>query len=50
VRWGGAELSQIPGIAAWRAAYKGFGIRQTRYRSRRAARQETCSQAARSRA
>jgi len=32
-RWGGAELSQIPGIAAWRAAYKGFGIRQTRYRS-----------------
>lgn len=32
-RWGGTELSQIPGIAAWRAAYKGFGIRQTRYRS-----------------
>ena len=32
-RWGGMELSQIPGIAAWRAAYKGFGIRQTRYRS-----------------
>src|SRR4029079_17959452 len=31
--WGGAELSQIPGIAAWRAAYKGFGIKQTRYRS-----------------
>jgi DNA/RNA-binding domain of Phe-tRNA-synthetase-like protein len=27
------ELSQIPGIAAWRAAYKGFGIKQTRYRS-----------------
>jgi DNA/RNA-binding domain of Phe-tRNA-synthetase-like protein len=32
-RWGGIELSQIPGIAAWRAAYKGFGIKQTRYRS-----------------
>lgn len=32
-RWGGTELSQIPGIAAWRAAYKGFGIKQTRYRS-----------------
>jgi DNA/RNA-binding domain of Phe-tRNA-synthetase-like protein len=32
-RWGGMELSQIPGIAAWRAAYKGFGIKQTRYRS-----------------
>lgn len=32
-RWGGAELSQIPGIAAWRAAYKAFGIKQTRYRS-----------------
>src|SRR4029079_1943949 len=31
--WGGAELSQIPGIATWRAAYKGFGIKQTRYRS-----------------
>ena len=26
-------MSQIPGIAAWRAAYKGFGIKQTRYRS-----------------
>ena len=32
-RWGGTELSQIPGIASWRAAYKGFGIKQTRYRS-----------------
>ncbi len=32
-QWAGTELSQIPGIAAWRAAYKGFGIRQTRYRS-----------------
>jgi len=32
-KWSGTELSQIPGIAAWRAAYKGFGIRQTRYRS-----------------
>ncbi|MEJ0077892.1 MAG: phenylalanine--tRNA ligase beta subunit-related protein [Alphaproteobacteria bacterium] len=32
-KWGGRELSQIPGIAAWRAAYKGFGIKQTRYRA-----------------
>ena len=32
-QWGATELSQIPGIAAWRAAYKGFGIKQTRYRS-----------------
>ena len=33
VEWGTTELSQIPGVAAWRAAYKGFGIKQTRYRS-----------------
>jgi DNA/RNA-binding domain of Phe-tRNA-synthetase-like protein len=33
VQWAATELSQIPGVAAWRAAYKGFGIRQTRYRS-----------------
>lgn len=32
-RWAGGELAAIPGIAAWRAAYKGFGIKQTRYRS-----------------
>ena len=32
-RWAGTELSQIPGVAAWRATYKGFGIKQTRYRS-----------------
>jgi len=32
-RWAGSELSQIPGIAAWRSAYKAFGIKQTRYRS-----------------
>lgn len=31
--WAGTELSQIPGIAAWRKAYKAFGIKQTRYRS-----------------
>src|SRR5579884_1146948 len=31
-RWGGLELSQIPGIAAWRAAYRGFGIKKTSYR------------------
>jgi DNA/RNA-binding domain of Phe-tRNA-synthetase-like protein len=33
VRWSGVELSQIPGIAAWRSAYKAFGVKQTRYRS-----------------
>jgi len=32
-RWNGAELSAIPGVAAWRAAYKGFGIKRTSYRS-----------------
>ncbi len=32
-RWGGTELSAIPGVAAWRAAYKGFGIKRTSYRS-----------------
>jgi DNA/RNA-binding domain of Phe-tRNA-synthetase-like protein len=31
--WGGVELSEIPGIAAWRAAYKAFGIKKTSYRS-----------------
>lgn len=32
-RWAGMELSAIPGIAAWRRAYKGFGIKSTSYRS-----------------
>lgn len=32
-RWAGQELSSIPGVAAWRAAYKGFGIKSTSYRS-----------------
>lgn len=32
-RWAGAELSAIPGVAAWRAAYRGFGIKKTSYRS-----------------
>ncbi len=32
-RWGGTELSAIPGVAAWRMAYKGFGIKRTSYRS-----------------
>ena len=32
-RWGGTELSAIPGVAAWRTAYKGFGIKRTSYRS-----------------
>lgn len=31
-RWGGTDLSAIPGIAAWRAAYRGFGIKKTSYR------------------
>lgn len=26
-------MSAIPGVAAWRAAYKGFGIKKTSYRS-----------------
>ncbi len=32
-RWAGQELSGIPGVAAWRSAYKGFGIKSTSYRS-----------------
>lgn len=32
-RHGGVELSAIPGVAAWRSAYKGFGIKKTSYRS-----------------
>jgi DNA/RNA-binding domain of Phe-tRNA-synthetase-like protein len=32
-RWSDRELSEIPGIAAWRAAYKAFGIKRTSYRS-----------------
>jgi DNA/RNA-binding domain of Phe-tRNA-synthetase-like protein len=31
-RWGGTDLSAIPGIAAWRAAYRAFGIKKTSYR------------------
>jgi DNA/RNA-binding domain of Phe-tRNA-synthetase-like protein len=31
--WADRELSDIPGVAAWRAAYKGFGIKKTSYRS-----------------
>lgn len=29
----GMELSAIAGVAAWRSAYKGFGIKKTSYRS-----------------
>jgi DNA/RNA-binding domain of Phe-tRNA-synthetase-like protein len=29
----GVELGAIPGVAAWRVAYKGFGIKRTSYRS-----------------
>ena len=32
-RWADRELSEIPGIAVWRAAYRGFGIKKTSYRS-----------------
>ena len=32
-RWSDVELSAIPGVAAWRSAYKGFGIKKTSYRS-----------------
>jgi len=31
--WAGRELADIPGIAVWREAYKGFGIKRTSYRS-----------------
>ncbi len=31
--WDGTELSAIPGVAAWRKAYRGFGIKRTSYRS-----------------
>lgn len=27
------DVGQIPGIAAWRTAYKGFGVKKTSYRS-----------------
>ncbi|MBX6424566.1 MAG: hypothetical protein IRZ09_01370 [Variibacter sp.] len=32
-RWTGIELARVPGVAAWRSAYKAFGVKQTRYRS-----------------
>ncbi len=32
-RWKGLELSEIPGIAVWRRAYRAFGIKRTSYRS-----------------
>ena len=31
--WGATELSAIPGVAAWRVAYRAFGIKRTSYRS-----------------
>lgn len=31
-RFDGMELSAIPGVAAWRGAYKAFGIKRTSYR------------------
>lgn len=33
LRWSGMELSAIPGVAAWRQAYRQFGIKKTSYRS-----------------
>ncbi len=32
-RWAGIELSEIPGVADWRRAYRAFGIKKTSYRS-----------------
>jgi hypothetical protein len=32
-RWSGVELSAIPAVATWRAAYRAFGIKKTSYRS-----------------
>jgi DNA/RNA-binding domain of Phe-tRNA-synthetase-like protein len=32
-QWSAVELSAIPGVAAWRAAYRAFGIKKTSYRS-----------------
>jgi DNA/RNA-binding domain of Phe-tRNA-synthetase-like protein len=32
-RWAGMELSAIPGVAAWRTAYRAFGVKKTSYRS-----------------
>jgi DNA/RNA-binding domain of Phe-tRNA-synthetase-like protein len=32
-RWAGVELSAIPGVAAWRTAYRAFGVKKTSYRS-----------------
>jgi DNA/RNA-binding domain of Phe-tRNA-synthetase-like protein len=32
-RWANTELSTIPGVAAWRSAYRAFGIKKTSYRS-----------------
>ena len=32
-RWGKTDLAEIPGIAAWRQAYRAFGIKRTSYRS-----------------
>ena len=32
-RFAGTELSEIPGVAAWRRAYRAFGIKKTSYRS-----------------
>lgn len=31
--FGGSELSERPGIAAWRRAYRAFGVKRTSYRS-----------------
>jgi DNA/RNA-binding domain of Phe-tRNA-synthetase-like protein len=32
-RWRGTDLSGVPGVAAWRQAYRQFGIKKTSYRS-----------------
>jgi DNA/RNA-binding domain of Phe-tRNA-synthetase-like protein len=32
-KWAGMELAAIPQVAAWRSAYKRFGVKRTSYRS-----------------
>ena len=32
-RWAATELSAIPDVAAWRGAYRAFGVKKTSYRS-----------------
>src|ERR1044072_477027 len=47
--WGDTAPSQIPSVWGWRAAYKGFGLKQTRYRSSVERLVKMCGRAARAR-